>query len=247
MKKTLLSLLSFSLIATISVAQGVFKITDPNNGNIVVNSTTIDYWGAPNSMMEAKLNVKNTTNSSIDVFCKRDTISTVSGSTNLFCWVLCYGPSTNQSPTGIVLAADSTTSSFYGKYTTGPGTGVTTIRYVFFGQYNPSDSSYVTVNYHVTPTGIATYTLGKNALSPAFPNPTANLVSLSYSLESDATVAKIIFYNMLGEKIKELPIDINNREGIVKADVTGMDAGIYFYSFVVNGKTIATKKLVVTH
>ncbi|HVA98395.1 MAG TPA: T9SS type A sorting domain-containing protein [Bacteroidia bacterium] len=245
MKKIILSLLAVSLLASLSEGQNL-KIINPVNSS-VVNGMTLNYWGDPSHQMEIYLNVQNISSGDITVKCKRDTISTVSGSSNLFCWVQCYGPGTDQSPTGQLIKADSVYTLFRGYYNPN-GVGVTTIRYVYFDQSNPNDSSWVIVNYNVTPTGVQNLgNVGQNSLSSAYPNPASDIAALNYSLASNTTSAKIDFYNMLGQKVNELPIDVINRSGTVKIDVSGMNTGIYFYTFVVNDKTIATKKLIVTH
>jgi len=252
MKKIILSLLVVSLFASLSDGQPssvgyALKIMDPSNGDSIVNGMTLNYWGDPSHLIEAPLNVKNDTTIDEMVWCKRDTISTVSGSDNYFCWVVCNGTTVDVSPTDYLIKRDSIDTTFVGYYNPAGMLGITTIKYTFFCN-SGNDASFVIVNYNVTPTGVQNFSNAvQNALSSAYPNPASNIVSLTYSLASNATSAKIVFYNMLGQQVNTLPIDIINRGDTVKVDASGMNVGIYFCTLVVNDKTIATKKIIVIH
>ena len=50
---------------------------------------------------------------------------------------------------------------------------------------------------------------------------------------------------MLGKSIKA--IALTDKKGTAKVNVDDLNPGIYFYSFVVDGKAISTKRLVVSY
>jgi len=49
--------------------------------------------------------------------------------------------------------------------------------------------------------------------------------------------------NLLGSVVKEVEIDQNSNK--LSMDISNLDAGVYFYSIVVNNEVFQTKKLVI--
>jgi hypothetical protein len=49
---------------------------------------------------------------------------------------------------------------------------------------------------------------------------------------------------MLGKMVKQLVLD--EKQGVAKINVSDLNSGVYFYSFLVDEKAIVTKKLVVS-
>jgi hypothetical protein len=75
------------------------------------------------------------------------------------------------------------------------------------------------------------------------PNPSSDATVFNYSLEKDAA-GEIHVVNLLGEQVGRYPLAKNSNA--VRADCSEFPGGIYFYSLIVNGKTVKTKKLVIT-
>ena len=75
------------------------------------------------------------------------------------------------------------------------------------------------------------------------PNPFTNQAMVRYSLPEDSKNATLIIYDILGRQRNSY--QINNTEGDVNINGTGLSSGVYLYSLVVDGKTLATKKMVV--
>ena len=81
-------------------------------------------------------------------------------------------------------------------------------------------------------------------ISNAFPNPANFSVSMKYDITEFSHKGQIVFYDMLGKAVKE--IALSDKKGTAKINVDDLNAGVYFYSFLVDGKAISTKKLVVS-
>ncbi|HEX8516443.1 MAG TPA: T9SS type A sorting domain-containing protein [Bacteroidia bacterium] len=167
----------------------------------------------------------------------------------------CYSPqsATTWTPGGapLTLAGNATLPS-------GPGTYGIAAHYdadtlgtsidVLYRVYNTAvagDTAYVTIHYIGVATGITeSAKLAGGNISAAYPNPASSLVSIKYDMNQYAENGKISFYDMLGKKVKE--VVLTEKQGVAKVDVSELKSGIYFYSFLVNDKAVATKKLVIS-
>ena len=123
--------------------------------------------------------------------------------------------------------------------------GVTIIRYTFFDDDNPNDSTHFFVNFNAGPVGIDDLTKNtKNSFSLAYPNPASNQVSFDYTLSDQTINAYIRVHNLLGTVVKETRLDYFSGKLIL--DVCDLNEGFYFYSIVVNNEVIDTKRLVIS-
>ena len=77
----------------------------------------------------------------------------------------------------------------------------------------------------------------------AYPNPAVTAANIDYQIADSKTSAKIVIHNLLGNKVMELPLEIGEMN--VKISTDALDNGIYFYSLHIDGKRVATKKIVV--
>ncbi|MFQ3213412.1 MAG: hypothetical protein ACJAT1_000940 [Marivirga sp.] len=82
---------------------------------------------------------------------------------------------------------------------------------------------------------------GQNKFNNLFPNPATSFAAMNYSCKSEN--AKIILQNVLGSIIEEFEIDPFEDRLIVHTD--NLRPGIYFYTLIIDGDGLATKKLVV--
>jgi hypothetical protein len=76
----------------------------------------------------------------------------------------------------------------------------------------------------------------------AYPNPATSVVNIDYALNKRN--AQIALYNILGVPVYEQPL--RSQEGTVKINVSDFAPGIYFYMIKVDGKSIETKKLIIS-
>jgi hypothetical protein len=80
-------------------------------------------------------------------------------------------------------------------------------------------------------------------LSEAYPNPAGTYTSFNYSLPSEIRNAAVVIHNIVGSKIREIPI--TSLQGKLVIETSDMKEGIYIYSLVANNQTILSRKLVV--
>ena len=85
----------------------------------------------------------------------------------------------------------------------------------------------------------------KITVSNIYPNPSTEYAEIDYSVSGNFTEAKIVIYNMLGSTVNEHELDRSERK--VKISTRDMANGIYFYQLSLDGKKVATKKLLVRH
>ncbi len=165
----------------------------------------------------------------------------------------CFGGFCYSCHTGVSNASDSIgpgdTSHFAGggfeaTFNAGPANVTRYVHYNFFNIASgaSSDTTGFTIQYNYS-LGITDPT-ATGAISNVFPNPASNIVNIKYDIAATSQKAKISFYDMLGKEIKE--VTLNDKQGNVKLNTSDFDAGIYFYSFIVDDKIITTKKLIIT-
>lgn len=75
------------------------------------------------------------------------------------------------------------------------------------------------------------------------PNPFEETTSIGYSVPSDSRNVQIVFTNSLGSTVKKVDVT-DTTSGTLNLDADEFKDGIYIYSLVVNGKTMASRKLV---
>lgn len=80
--------------------------------------------------------------------------------------------------------------------------------------------------------------LGQN-----IPNPVKNSTSIRYNLPSGFNAGHLLLTDELGRKIKEIQL---GHSGTINLSTAELGTGVYNYSMIIDGKTIATKKMLVT-
>lgn len=83
-----------------------------------------------------------------------------------------------------------------------------------------------------------------NVLYQNTPNPFKEQTAIRFSLADDAQSASICIFDMTGKMLKNLPIS----KGDTSVSVNGWELGegMFFYTLIVNGKEIDTKRMVIT-
>jgi hypothetical protein len=80
-------------------------------------------------------------------------------------------------------------------------------------------------------------------LSQNYPNPFNPVTRIRFTV-AKASDVKIVVYDILGN-IAAVPVSGNMKQGEYEADFNGsnMASGVYFYSLIVNGEKVSTKKM----
>lgn len=84
------------------------------------------------------------------------------------------------------------------------------------------------------------YVLGY--LGNNIPNPFGNTTAIPYNLPENIDNASIGIYDITGKKLMEIPINENMGEVIISLE--NYKAGIYFYSLIIKGNPLQTKRMV---
>ncbi|AKD56283.1 T9SS type A sorting domain-containing protein [Spirosoma radiotolerans] len=88
------------------------------------------------------------------------------------------------------------------------------------------------------------YTADKLWVSNAYPNPADDVAELDYQFSGPGD-AKLILLNVLGAPIAEYELERNATR--VRIGTRLLDTGYYLYQLSVDGKKVATKRLLVRH
>ncbi|MFN8347910.1 MAG: T9SS type A sorting domain-containing protein [Spirosomataceae bacterium] len=79
----------------------------------------------------------------------------------------------------------------------------------------------------------------------AYPNPANEYTEIDYQLSPGVGTAKIALFNVIGNSVAEYDLDKNDRQ--LRIPTREMPTGVYFYRLLLEGKAIATKKLLIRH
>ncbi|CAG4992066.1 hypothetical protein DYBT9275_00886 [Dyadobacter sp. CECT 9275] len=85
----------------------------------------------------------------------------------------------------------------------------------------------------------------KISVSNIYPNPASDYAELDYNMLPAVRDAKVIFYSILGSQMNEY--NLMRGEKKLRVDTREMPTGLYFYQLVLEGKKVATKKMLVRH
>jgi len=80
-------------------------------------------------------------------------------------------------------------------------------------------------------------------VSHLYPNPAAEFALVDYQFSGSNQEVKIAIYNVLGLVVKEVELDKEDRSA--KISLKELNSGLYMYQLLVDGKPVATKKLMV--
>lgn len=79
-------------------------------------------------------------------------------------------------------------------------------------------------------------------VSHVYPNPASEFVDIDYQVSGNLDL-HVAFFNILGEQVKEIPLDRDQRT--VRISLRDFANGMYMYQLVIDGRSVATKKLIV--
>ena len=188
------------------------------------------------------IDVKNIGSVGMHVKCARENIEIVPGTSNSFCWGLCYPPTSDTSAVSVIIDAGGIYDEFSGDYYPDGNEGESTVKYTYFNEEDLSDKISVVVKYSTT---VGVDDPANFKLSAAYPNPASSFVKFDYDFQEISANSKVMIYDLLGSTVKE--ISINNSLGSLKVNTSDLKDGIYFYSLVVNNEPTKTQKLIIKH
>jgi hypothetical protein len=228
----------FTLTCFVCVLLGADRLY----AQLSVHATETYIAGPTDALMTAHATVTNNGSSATWVFVARISQVLAPGHVSYFCWNQCYDPIIDVSPDSTLIGAGQAVSIFNGDLNPLGYAGTSYVTYVFFDRAGDSTTA-VTYTYEATPTGI-NEPAAKTNLNTASPNPANGFTRISYNVPA-AKDARIVICNMLGSVMKE--IKLSDSQNTLTLSTSDLKQGVYFYSLVVDGRTISSKKLIVTH
>jgi hypothetical protein len=241
--KILLLIPALLLFVSFSIYSQSLSLSD-SQGLIPNNSTVTPHGTATEDEIVAYAFVTNNSAVAIPVMVKKVEVHITNGTTNTFCWGLCYPPNIYISEEAITIAPGSTnTTDFSGHLAPNGISGYDIIRYVFYNENDAADSVCMNVHFAHFPVAVKSLTTTP-VLSSAFPNPANGTFSLDYQLPRDAR-GSVVVRDLKGSVVKELLI----RDAAGKATLNTSDLadGVYFYSLEANGISSRVQKVIIVH
>ena len=162
-------------------------------------------------------------------------------SVNYFCWDLCYTPGKLESDDGLNIAP-GTTNNFFSPhiYSVGNGVeGVCTVSYTFFNENDLNDTLLVIVEFEST--NSISVEENNPTISAVYPNPATNFINVKLA---NVNKGQFQIINVLGQVVKTEEITTATNQ--LSVDVSNLESGVYFYSLVVKGQAIESKRLVIS-
>jgi len=239
-------LFSVSMICSLMAISQNIHIYDTNHVEITGQSLTIT--GASDVQLEGDVLVEQKTGSTKDIGCRRYEISIINGTMNYFCWWQCYAPQNSgtnpvwTAPDPLTMLTDSVYHNFHGYHNGLSNPGTATYRYVFYDINNPNDSAFVDIIFDTWPASINEQEI-KNSIQ-LFPNPAKDYTTITYDIPNNRS-AKLIITDIVGKEVLNTNLPAYKTQHTV--NVSNFKNGVYFYSIIVNGKKISTKKFIVFH
>ncbi len=199
------------------------------NPVVQVNATAGTLTGA--GEMVAEWPVTNVSDAAVSVKCSRSVISEIPGTSNYFCWGVCYGETTNVSLLAQNILASDTNHTFYAHYKPLGNPGETLISYCFFNTANPSDQACQTVSFcyeSSCPVGVSEEAATKIELVGN--NPLRGLSFLNYQLPAGEKEGQLVITNLQGKLIKQAVVKGNS--GSILVNAQDYAAGVYQFTLI---------------
>lgn len=191
---------------------------------------------------EVAVSVQNLNIAASDVLVRRTDLQVNEGTASYFCWKLCYGPSTYLTPVddSITIRPQAICTNFSGHYNANGIFGSVVTRYTFFDNRNPADSAWFYVRFTAEGTGVIDPS--SEITTSAYPNPATSVITLNIgNMKSRGLVA---IYNLTGSLVRKAEIAAGTDH--VSINVSDLPGGLYFYALSANGRTISSKKFIIS-
>ena len=238
---------------TALIALAMFSFSSVIGQTLVVSDLDDLVYGEPSAaFIQAQAVITNSGSTPMNVMVRFEEVS--AGPVNCghyFCWAICYSEGAvtdgfvTPSQHALTIDAGASTNNFYSDYVPNGTVGLATYRYTFYDQSNPSDETSIDITFDTQNVGIEDVLASSNSgISESYPNPANSNVKMNYSLEPGWNNANLTIYSMLGSQVEN--VNLNENQGTLNVDVSSLPAGLYFYTLMVDGNAINTKKMLIT-
>ena len=247
MKKVFLIFLGVLLISSSRLlAQTSYEMYEPVGGTTVrVMNGDLLHKTMPmtNPDFEFPILVKNVSAVNCTTWVKKVYLNILTGTTNWFCWDVCYFPNTMVSAHSHIILPGQSFNGFYAHYNAANQIGDSRIRYVFFNGANATDTTYFEVIFTSSSTGVGDNLADCSSLK-VYPNPVNRLLHADFNLAA-GSMGTLVLRNILGEEVENLPLD--GFSGSITMDVSTYPDGVYFCVLNSDNKATTTRKIIINH
>jgi hypothetical protein len=80
-------------------------------------------------------------------------------------------------------------------------------------------------------------------VSHVYPNPALDFVDIDFQIASSVREVRLTFYNVLGQEVKEVVLEKDQKSMYIS--LRELNSGMYMYQLSIDGRSVATKKLIV--
>lgn len=215
--------------------------------SLTFSEDTVVVVGDSSQTLTAFVDVVNTAGTEMEIKVYREVTEFLFGSQNNMCWgAHCYPPPTDESPNSVMIPSQAIDTTFKGILSPYDNVGICTIKYCFYDVANPSDESCVVVRFESQGAAIGISELDNTStISTPNPNPASNFTLLKYNIAKTAANAQLEIVNLTGMLVHQQNLNTKAKAALVS--VEGLENGLYLYSFIVDGRTVATQRLLVSH
>jgi len=239
--KKIISTLFLSILVLASFAQSM-ELKDHNN-NVVNFGDTVRYFNIDNNITHTlEFSAKNTSSVVAKYKVRQKMISEVPNTLHYFCFGNCFPAGVNLSP-AVTFTPNQSTSpgTFSTDYMSKGHYGTTIIAYTLFNTLVANDSLYFIIKYYVD-IDAGVNAPSKNTVSNTYPNPATDYFNIDYTFEESQN-AEIQIMNVLGSIVKTEKLSTSANHA--RIDVSNLKPGSYFYSVIVDGQRVSSKKLII--
>jgi hypothetical protein len=202
------------------------------------------YRGIIGETIKAPLYFKNNTDKSIILVIRRVTNQIGSTQKSYFCF---DNNCLDQAAFDYQIKVDpnQVINSFNIALEAGLAQGVSTVKYIAFLKYNPSEALEFDLNFLVDEKSRKKdiFMSDHLILHDVYPNPVQEHAFADYTLLNGEMEAKLIIHNILGNTIDQYSLPPT--ENRVKLRAEALNAGIYFYTLYLDSEGIFTGKIII--
>lgn len=235
--------------ASVTVLYAVADVIDilDEEGHIVNNSTIVVSSNDTSmaAYLDAKVKVRNNTSSELFMYARRIQNSVVPGTTNTFCYGVCYPPFIDTSFVVVNIPGGAIDSNFVADYTPAGNAGATSLSYEFFDNYTLGEPTAAGFTIIFNLSGVGMPENKGLSFSEPSPNPAASFTVFNFDLPASVRSAYLSIRSISGSEVEQIMLDRESGKAILHT--SDIPAGLYLYSLVTDGKVNFTKKLLVRH
>lgn len=195
------------------------------------------------SFYETGLTIYNSSDSAIAVVAERVDNQVTGPQYNFFCWDVCYGATVDRSIGAIQIRSGKSTDAFTLTFHPEGDASPVQVTMRFYNRATPTDYVEHTFHFGTSATPIGGEIAPTQQLSQPYPNPARSISKLDYALPPTAKSAHLALYNLIGKQVGSFPLSASKDHIVLP--VQQYPNGMYMVSMVIDGKAVATRRLVV--